>query len=181
MNSGFTIDVKCWEVYQCSSVVPGELFFITYTFQENLQQTCALTNFYYSSNNLSMDEAKILIAALNCKDPPLQQELIRSLANYATFQCNQELFCRAGLNVYLPQIYLCSSQSLKKELCILIGNMSLHEQSSQGTVTSMLYSFLWLMKFYFIRALSDCDSLVPRHAKRSCGLSVADKSVKGVG
>lgn len=98
----------------------------------------------FCSREISLDEAQVLIAALNSEDVALLSEILSSISNYAAFTVNQNRLRECGLIATLPKLLLNNSnRQIKQKLCLVVSNMALNEKNHSGKYSFLLKYVQW--------------------------------------
>ena len=87
----------------------------------------------FISREINLEEAKVLVAALNSEDVALLIETLSSISNYAAFTVNQDRLRECGLIAFLPKLLINNSnRQVKQKICMVVSNMALNDRNHSG-------------------------------------------------
>ena len=87
----------------------------------------------FISREINLEEAKVLVAALNSEDVALLIETLSSISNYAAFTVNQDRLRECGLIALLPKLLINNSnRQVKQKSCMVVSNMALNDRNHSG-------------------------------------------------
>lgn len=124
-----------WLNYQRFWAAKGKQF---YQLLQNIPNETASGIIYFCSREISLEEAQVLVAALNSEDIDLLSEILSSVSNYAAFTVNQNRLRECGLIAILPKLLLNNSnRQIKQKVCHVVSNMALNDKNHLGNGTCL--------------------------------------------
>ena len=124
-----------WLNYQRFWAVKGKQFQLLQNFPS---ETASVVLCSFCSREISLEEAQVLVAALNSEDIDLLSEILSSVSNYAAFTVNQNRLRECGLIAILPKLLLNNSnRQIKQKVCHVVSNMALNDKNHLGNGTCL--------------------------------------------